>query len=181
MTRAPIPHVTFLVAAHDAAATLRAAVASVLGQSVRELELVVVDDGSGDATPDLLARVDDPRLVVLRNGERLGLAASLNRGLDAARGRWVARLDADDIALPERVEAQLARLSGADPPALLGSAVREFGDDGRIGSLHEVERAVSNWRSGVICGWPRRTRSSGYSAGAGAYPWSTAARCACHG
>lgn len=149
MKRAPIPHVTFLVAAHDAAATLRAAVASVLGQSVRELELVVVDDGSGDATPDLLARVDDPRLVVLRNGERLGLAASLNRGLDAARGRWVARLDADDIALPERVEAQLARLSGADPPALLGSAVLEFGDDGRIGSLHEppVGPAAVRWRA----------------------------------
>ena len=66
---------------------------------------VVVDDGSTDATPDVLAAIDDPRLVVLRNEERLGLAGSLNRALDEARGRYVARLDADDVALPRPARA----------------------------------------------------------------------------
>jgi glycosyltransferase involved in cell wall biosynthesis/GT2 family glycosyltransferase len=152
--RAPIPIVSFVLAAHDAAATLGASVGSVLRQTVRELELVVVDDGSSDDTQELLARVRDPRLVVMRNDRSLGLAASLNSGLDAARSRWVARLDADDVALPERLERQLARLDGTRPPALLGSAVMEFGDDGRAGSIHEAPPGAATMRWHALFGAP---------------------------
>ncbi len=149
MKRTPIPHVSFVLAAHNAAPTLGAAVASALRQTVSELELIVIDDGSDDDTGDLLGLVGDPRLVVLRNEERLGLAASLNRGIDLARGRWIARLDADDIALPERLATQLASADGAGGPALLGSAVLEFGEDGRVGALHEppVGDAAVRWHA----------------------------------
>ena len=86
------------------------AVESVLGQTLRDLELIVVDDGSSDGTPQALASVRDPRLAVLRNERRRGLAASLNLGLERARGRFVARLDADDVAL-----SRAARASGRAP------------------------------------------------------------------
>ena len=116
------PLVSVLVAAHDAGRYLAAAVGSVLRQTVADLELVVVDDCSTDCD------VGDPRRRSTTRGSsfsattsQLGLAASLNRGLDTARGRYVARLDADDVALPRRLERQLAR-SGCGPRIWRSSA-----------------------------------------------------------
>jgi glycosyltransferase involved in cell wall biosynthesis/GT2 family glycosyltransferase len=134
------PLVSVLVSAHDAEAFLRPALDSVLRQTLRDLELIVVDDESTDATAEILASIDDPRLVLLRNDERLGLAASLNRALDHARGRYVARLDADDIAFPRRLERQLARMQDGSSPAILGSAVMELDGNGGAGELHVMPR-----------------------------------------
>jgi glycosyltransferase involved in cell wall biosynthesis len=130
--------VSVLLAAHDAERFLTAAVASVLRQTVRDLELVVVDDGSSDRTAELLEEITDPRVVVVRNDERAGLAASLNRALDLASGRYVARLDADDVALPRRLERQLAVLRGHPRLAVAGSAVLELDEHGRLGRLLEM-------------------------------------------
>jgi glycosyltransferase involved in cell wall biosynthesis len=146
--------VSVLVAAHDAAATLPLAVRSILRQSLTDLELVVVDDCSTDETPALLAAVDDPRLVVVRNEENLGLAASLNRGLERARGRWIARLDADDVALPERLERQLALVERRPGLAVLGSAVLEIDAAGVPGARHvpPVGAAAVRWHA--LCSSP---------------------------
>src|SRR5207247_1915670 len=112
LTLTPVPLVSVLLAVHDDARFLREAIDSVLGQTLDDLELIVVDDHSTDETPELLAAVVDPRLRVLRNDAQSGLAASLNLGLGHASGKYVARLDADDVALPERLERQLERLGG---------------------------------------------------------------------
>ena len=109
-----------------------------LGQTVQDLELIVIDDASTDETPDLLAGVGDERLVVLRNDEQAGLAASLNRGLDAAAGRYVARLDDDDIAVPERLERQLARIRAEPKVAIVGSAVVDLDAEGERGRTHRL-------------------------------------------
>ncbi|CAN5177064.1 hypothetical protein BH20ACT13_BH20ACT13_13910 [soil metagenome] len=130
------PVVSVLLAVSNGERYLRAALASILRQTVSDLELVVVDDGSTDATGNILAAVDDPRLLVLRNEARLGLAASLNRGLDGARGRYVARLDADDVALPLRLERQLQRMVSGSSIAVVGSAVLDIDASGRPGALH---------------------------------------------
>src|SRR5205085_12281744 len=98
-TLAPMPLVSVLLAVHDDARFVRTAVESVLRQTLRDLELVVIDDASTDDTPDVLAAVRDARVVVERNQRQLGLAASLNRGLERASGQYVARLDADDVAM----------------------------------------------------------------------------------
>ena len=87
-----------------------------LGQTLGDLELVVVDDGSIDGTGDCSRRFDDPRLRVVRNDEPLGLAGALNVGLDEARGRYVARIDADDVALPAWLERLVARMRLAPRP-----------------------------------------------------------------
>jgi len=129
------PLVTVLLAVHDGEDYLRLALASVLGQTVEDLELLVVDDGSTDGTPTIISDVADARLRVLRNEERLGLAASLNRGLDEARGTYIARMDADDVAMPRRLERQLARLRASPVPAVVGSAVMDL-DGRRTGTLH---------------------------------------------
>jgi glycosyltransferase involved in cell wall biosynthesis len=133
-----VPLVSFLLAVHNGARYLGAAVDSALGQTVEDLELIVIDDASIDETPDLLAAVGDPRLVVLRNDEQAGLAASLNRGLETAAGRYVARLDDDDIAAPQRLERQLARIRTAPNVAIVGSAVIDLDAEGKHGGTHRL-------------------------------------------
>jgi len=134
----PAPAVSVVLAVRNDADFLPAAIASVLRQTVRDLELIVVDDASTDATPAVLAAATDDRLVLLRNEEQLGLAASLNRGLERAGGRYVARLDADDVAFPERLARQLARLAAAPAAAIVGTAVIDLGADGAAGPVHRL-------------------------------------------
>jgi len=105
-----------------------------------DLELIVVDDASTDGTPDILAAFDDARVNVLRNDERSGLAASLNRGLDAAQGAYAARLDSDDVARADRLERQVARIRAEPRVAVVGSAVRDLDEAGRSGALHRSPR-----------------------------------------
>ena len=154
MIRPSPPLVSFVVAAYDAATTLGATVESVLRQTVAELELVVVDDASTDGTHELLSAVDDPRLVVVRNAQRSGLAASLNRGLEVARGRYVARLDADDLALPRRLERQLRQVRKGRSLAILGSAVLELDADGRLLGVHEPPQGAASVRWHALFGSP---------------------------
>ncbi len=132
------PLVSVLLAVSNGERYLREALESVLRQTVTDLELIVVDDGSTDATPEVLSAVDDARLRVLRNDERLGLAVSLNRGLDEACGRYVARLDADDIAFPRRLERQLQRMVSGSQVAVCGSAVVDLDASGSPGMLHPM-------------------------------------------
>jgi len=123
------PAVSVLMSVHDGAPWVAAAVASVLAQTDGDLELIVVDDGSTDATAELLAAVGDPRLRVHPQA-RTGLTRALNRALGLARGALVARLDADDVALPERLGRQRAFLAAHPEVGLLGTAAREIGPDG---------------------------------------------------
>ena len=128
-----MPLVSVLLATHNDARYLPLAVESVLRQTLSDLELVVVDDASTDDTAELLSGIADSRLVVVRNDDQLGLAASLNRALDRAQGRFLARLDADDVALQERLERQVGRMRDL---AVLGTAVLDLHEGGRPGTLH---------------------------------------------
>ena len=78
---------------------LREAVDSILNQTMDDFELLVIDDGSTDSTPDILRSYADPRLHVHRL-EHAGIVVALNHGLTHARAEWIARLDADDISQP---------------------------------------------------------------------------------
>ena len=149
-----VPLVTVLLAVHDGERYLRTAIASVLGQTVAELELVVVDDASADRTPEILEAVDDARLRVLRNDEQLGLAASLNRGFDVARGAYVARIDADDVAMPRRLEHQLARMQSAPRVAVVGSAAMELHAEGRLGAVHTMPSGPADVRWAALFSSP---------------------------
>jgi glycosyltransferase involved in cell wall biosynthesis len=125
------PAVSVLMSVHDGAPRIEAAIASVLAQTAGDLELIVVDDGSTDATPRLLAAIRDPRLRVTTQ-TRTGLTRALNRALGTAQAPLIARLDADDLALPERFARQRAFLERAPDVGLLGTAAREVDDAGRL-------------------------------------------------
>ena len=132
------PLVSVVLAARDAEATISEAVQSVLAQSVRELELVVVDDGSKDGTGRELETVADERLQVVRNDTALGLAGALNVGLDVARGTYVARMDADDVALPGWLEAVLARIACEPRVAVVGTGMIDLLPGGEPGTVHRM-------------------------------------------
>jgi len=100
MTSPPTrPTVTVIIPTYNREAYLRASIASVLGQTFSDLELLVVDDGSTDDTPGLVRSIDDRRVRYLPQEHR-GVSAALNAGMRSAAGRYVARLDSDDTWLP---------------------------------------------------------------------------------
>ncbi len=108
------PSVSVVLPTHDRRGTLGAAIDSVLSQTWADLELIVVDDGSRDGTPELLATVDDARVRVRRLPRRSGAPVARNLGISLARGRYVAFQDSDDVWRPDALGAQVAALDSAD-------------------------------------------------------------------
>lgn len=110
---------------------LREAVDSVLGQTYRNIEFVIVDDASDDAEVigylNCLERIDN-RVKVIRNKGNLGLTQSLNIGLSYCGGKYIARMDSDDISLPQRIEKQFSYMERNPKVVLVGSNVINFGD-----------------------------------------------------
>lgn len=100
----PSPELTIVMANRNGAAFLQDAVESVLRQSLRNLELIVSDDGSTDESLELLSGIADPRLRVITSEECTGPGAARNRAIDAARGDWLAIVDADDLMHPHRFQ-----------------------------------------------------------------------------
>ena len=125
------PLITVLLAVHNGAPWLREAIDSILAQSWREFEFLIIDDASTDATPDILRSYHDPRIRVIRNASNLGLTASLNAGLRLATGDLVARQDADDISHPHRLAKQAAFLSAHPQIAAVGSQAWIIDEHGR--------------------------------------------------
>src|SRR5688500_5268253 len=113
------PPVSVLLPVRDGAPHLAECIASLAAQTDADFEVIAVDDGSRDDTPVLLAAwaERDPRVRVLTQPP-LGLVAALERARAHARGRWLARMDADDVALPHRLAAQRALLEAE--PTLAG-------------------------------------------------------------
>ena len=125
------PPVSVVMAVCNGARYLGEAVASVCSQTLADFEVVAVDDGSTDETTEILEewRRSDARVRVLRNDANLRLIRSLNRGLEEARGELVARMDADDVCMPQRLEKQVAYLDGHPECVLVGSRVLSIDED----------------------------------------------------
>lgn len=105
------------------------AVDSVLSQTYNDYEFIIIDDASTDKTAEILSNyaASDSRIRILTNEKNSGVAASLNRGLDEAKGDYIARMDADDISLPERFEEQLMYMRSHKDVAVCACGIRMFG------------------------------------------------------
>ena len=126
-------HVTVLMAVYNDTGTVEAAVESVRAQTYPDWDLLIVDDGSTDKTPAILRRIaeQDKRITVLRNPTNRGLAASLNIGWRQARGELIARMDADDLCLPERLQRQVQFMTAHPEVGVLGTGAEFMTHDGR--------------------------------------------------
>lgn len=128
------PTISVIVPVYRAARHLASAVDSILAQTFADFELILVFDRSDDGTEEVLERVakSDARVRVIENNKKKQLAAALNVGLAAARGRLIARMDADDISCPDRFVAQVEFLEKHPEISLCGTAANIIDGDGRI-------------------------------------------------
>ena len=115
-----VPRVSVLMSVFNEERFLAAAIESILGQTFRDFELLIVDDASTDRSRAIAASYTDPRIRLVHNPTNLGLTASLNRGLSMIRSDYVARLDGNDLSFPDRLAKQVAWLDAHPEVAVLG-------------------------------------------------------------
>lgn len=125
------PLISVITPVWNAGVFLRSTIASVLAQTEGNFEFLILDDGSTDGSRDCLATLTDPRIRVVLNERNVGVAATRNRALAMARGEYVAFLNHDDLALPERFARQVAFLRTHPHVMILGTAIETFDGEGR--------------------------------------------------
>lgn len=125
------PRVSVVMPVRNVAAYVADAVTSILAQRFEDWELIVVDDGSDDGTAAVLANVRDPRVRSVRQPAS-GITAALNRSIALCQGELIARMDGDDVALPDRLARQVAFLDAHPEVGVLGTGWRELLPNGRV-------------------------------------------------
>ena len=144
MTENPI--VSVVMTAHNGEAFIAEAIEGVLSQTLQNLELIVVDDASTDSTIAIIESYEDDRLHLIKNPENLGISNSRNIGFDAARGRYIAGHDQDDISLPTRLEKTVAILDD-QPQTVLAANKSKFWSNGVVFPKEDVAPPhVMAWR-----------------------------------
>jgi len=121
------PIVTVLMPVYNGSAYLRQAINSVLVQSYSNFEFLILDDCSSDDTVSIVRSYSDPRIRLIEAKERLMICKALNAGIEQAKGKYIARMDADDVCRPSRLEKQVTYLERCPQVGVCGTWVRRFG------------------------------------------------------
>ena len=135
---ASVPRVSVLMSVYNCRDYVRQAMESIYRQTYGDFEFVIVDDASTDGTSEILEALKDERTVIVRNATTVGLTRSLNIGLRHCRGVYVARMDADDLSLPERFAKQVEFLDGHPDIALVGSSYYRINGSGAVEKVIRV-------------------------------------------
>ena len=122
------PRVSVFMPVYNAGKDLAEAIQSILDQTYRDFEFVIVNDGSTDTSLQTLQQYTDPRIRLINNDGNKGLIASLNIGLETCQGEYIVRMDQDDISLPQRIEKQVQFLDEHPEYGLAGSWFEDFGE-----------------------------------------------------
>lgn len=122
------PVVTILMAVYNGEKYLKEAIESILNQTFTDFEFLIINDGSTDSSEKIINSYKDQRIRLINNNKNLGLATSLNIGIDLSKGKYIARMDADDISLPKRLEIQVRFMDKHTKIGIAGSWVKIFGE-----------------------------------------------------
>lgn len=148
------PKISVLMPVFNGERYLREAVESILNQTLTDFEFIIIDDGSTDRSIEILSAYTDPRLKIIRNQANIGVSQSLNKGLDLALGEYIARMDSDDISLPERFARQVAFMDSHPEIAVCGTWVTMIDAAGRVVRSRPTptgqELELNYWRSNPI-------------------------------
>ena len=123
---------------------LKEAVESILRQTFRDFEFIIIDDGSDDAVREYLENLRDPRILLIRNGSNLGITRSLNIGLWAARGKYIARMDGDDVSSPDRFEKQVGFMK--THPDVIACGTRIKTGEGKLSFVKAEMETMERYR-----------------------------------
>lgn len=137
-----MPHVTVILPVYNTEKYIAEAVQSILNQTFSDFELLVINDASTDRTLEVLNRFSDNRLKIITNPTNLKVVKSLNKGLELAKGEFIARMDADDISHPQRFKRQIEYFNDHPEVDLCGSWVQMIGDDNYILTLPEKHETI---------------------------------------
>jgi glycosyltransferase involved in cell wall biosynthesis len=148
-----MPSVSVIIPVHNAMPYLRPAIESICAQTLRDIEVIVLDDASTDGSAQYLASVRDPRVLVL-HCERQGYASLLNHGLTLAQAELAARMDADDFSLPNRLERQVAVMQSEPDVVLCGCQAQQIDGAGRHVRLMDVPTTDGLIRYELLTGAP---------------------------
>ena len=130
------PKVSVLLPVYNAERFLNYSLDSLFAQSFQDFEIVAIDDGSTDRSSSILRNYEDSRLRVFRNDQNIGLIRTLNKGIELCRGKYIARIDADDSALPHRLETQVGFLESNPDTFLVFSGRTSIDDSGNEIAIH---------------------------------------------
>lgn len=133
-----VPRVTVLMSVYNGEAYLRQAIDSILNQTYQDFEFLIVNDGSTDSSRDIILSYKDPRIRMIDNQHNMGLTKSLNRGLEKAKGKFIARMDADDISLPDRFSKQISFLEQHPEVGVLGTWLESIDINGETASIWKM-------------------------------------------
>jgi len=125
-----MPRVSVIMPVYNAARYLKEAIGSIVGQTYTDWELIIINDGSTDESNFIIGSYSDSRIRHYENGSNLGLIATLNRAINLCRGEYIARMDADDISLPERISSQLEFMEKNPEYAICGTNARIINEAG---------------------------------------------------
>ena len=126
------PLITIGIPVYNCESFIALAVRSVLDQTYKNFELIITDDGSKDKTVDILHHFDDPRIIIISDGENHGIVYRLNQQIKLAKGKYFVRMDGDDIMFPDRIERQVAFLETHKEVDVVGGSAVIIGDDNEI-------------------------------------------------
>ncbi len=126
-----MPTITCIMPAYNAEKYVKEAIESILNQTYNDFEFIIIDDGSKDDTPNIIEEYanKDERIVYLANEENKGISYTRNRGLATAKGKYIAIMDADDVAEYERFEKQIEYMENNEDIGVLGAAARMINED----------------------------------------------------
>ncbi|TAH05457.1 MAG: glycosyltransferase [Sphingobacteriales bacterium] len=130
------PLVSILIPVYNTAAYLTRAIQSILEQQYPSMEIILINDGSTDASETIIQSFQDPRIRYVKNEQNLGLVYTLNKGIDLSAGKYIARMDGDDMCLPGRITQQVAYLEAHPEVGVLAS---------RVSLINEMDKPIGNW------------------------------------
>ena len=138
------PSITVLMPAYNAERFIGKAIESILDQTYKDFEFLIINDGSSDRTDSIVKSFSDPRIRYIKDENNNGLIASLNKGIEMANGEWIARMDADDISLPQRLEFQKQYVDSHNETDVLASTIIFINEAGESTGTWALDQKTTN-------------------------------------
>jgi len=131
------PKVTVLMSVYNGEKYLKEAIDSILNQTFSDFEFIIINDGSTDNTLQILKKYKDSRIIIINNSKNIGLTKSLNIGIKKTRGEYIARMDADDISLSNRLNEEVIFLENNNKCAVVGTFIKMINEKSKIIGIEE--------------------------------------------
>lgn len=132
------PKLSVLMSVFNNRGYLKKAIESILSQTFADFEFLIIDDSSNDNSKETILSYKDSRIVFIENDRNMGLAKSLNKGLEISKGKYIARMDADDVSRPDRLARQIEILEANPKIGIVGSHFEIIDNRGKIFATRKV-------------------------------------------